>query len=166
MFKGHLCFRLGKLSSMIMLKIFPGPLSWESSLSSIPIILRFGLLIVSWISWMFWVRSLFIFVFSLTAVSMFSMVSSGPEILSSNSCILLTSDRFHRFSNSRVVSLCDFFIVSISIFRYWMVLLISFACLIVFSYKSLRYFCVSFLRASSCLPVFSCILQGSYLCPS
>ena len=62
---GHL-FRLA-------LKIFTGPLSWESSLSSIPIILRFGLLIVSWISWMFWVRIFLHFAFSLIIVSMFSM---------------------------------------------------------------------------------------------
>jgi hypothetical protein len=38
-----------------------------------------------------------------------------------------------------------------------MVLFISFACSIVFSCNSLRDFCVSSLRASSCLPVFSCI---------
>jgi hypothetical protein len=30
-----------------LLKIFTGPLSWKSSFLSIPIILRFGLLIVS-----------------------------------------------------------------------------------------------------------------------
>ena len=54
-------FRLGKFSSIILLKIFTDLLSWESSLSSIPTILRFGILIVSWISWMFWVRSFLIF---------------------------------------------------------------------------------------------------------
>jgi hypothetical protein len=43
-------FRLRKFSSIISLMIFTGPLSWESSLSSIPIILRFHLLIVSWLS--------------------------------------------------------------------------------------------------------------------
>jgi hypothetical protein len=32
-------FRLGKFSSIILLKIFAGPLSWESSLSPIPICL-------------------------------------------------------------------------------------------------------------------------------
>jgi hypothetical protein len=78
MFLGISFFRLGKFSSIILLKIFTGPLSWESSLSSKSIILRFDLLIVSWISWMFWVRSFLHFAFSLTVVSMFSMVSSAP----------------------------------------------------------------------------------------
>jgi hypothetical protein len=38
---------------------------------------------------MFWVRRFLHFAFSLTVVSMFSMVSSVPEILSSIFCILL-----------------------------------------------------------------------------
>jgi len=40
-------FRLGKFSSIILLKIFTGPLSLKSLRSSISIILRFTLLIVS-----------------------------------------------------------------------------------------------------------------------
>lgn len=64
---------------MILLKMFSGPLSWVSLLSSIPIILMFFFFIVSWISWMFWVRSFFYFEFSLTIVSISSKVSSMPE---------------------------------------------------------------------------------------
>jgi hypothetical protein len=101
-----------------LLMIFTGPLSWKSFFSPILSILRFGLLIVSWISWMFLVRSFLHFAFSLTAVSIFSMVSSTPEIPSSDSFIP-TPDLFPSFYISRVVSLWDLFIVSISIFRSW-----------------------------------------------
>jgi hypothetical protein len=97
-----------------LLKIFTGPLSGESSLSSIPIIFWFGLLIVSWISWMFWVRIFLHFAFSLIVGSKFSMLSSVPEIVNSISCILLmvlvsmAPDLFPGVSISRVVSLCYF----------------------------------------------------------
>jgi hypothetical protein len=74
---------------MILLKMFSGSLRWESLLSSIPIILRFGLFIVSWISWMFWVRNFLCFEYSLTIVSVFSKVSSLHEIFSFISYILL-----------------------------------------------------------------------------
>jgi hypothetical protein len=46
MFMGIPFFELGKFY-IIQLKIFTSPLSWESSRSSVPIILRFCLLIVS-----------------------------------------------------------------------------------------------------------------------
>jgi hypothetical protein len=41
MFIGTSFFRLGKLSSIILLKMFSCPLSWKSLLSYIPSILRF-----------------------------------------------------------------------------------------------------------------------------
>jgi hypothetical protein len=67
----------------------------------------------------------------------------------------MTPCLFTRFYISRVVALCDFFIVSISIFRSCMVLFSFFTYLVVFSYNYLRDFCVSSLSSSNCLPVFS-----------
>jgi hypothetical protein len=113
---------------------------------------------------MFWVRPFLHFAFSMTVVLMFSMISSAPDVLSSIFCILLMMlrsmihDLFPSFFFlSRVVSLCDFFIVSTYIFRAWMVLFNSFTCLFVFFSNSLRDFCVSSLKASTCLSVFSSI---------
>jgi hypothetical protein len=114
---------------------------------------------------MFKVRRFLLFAYSLTVVSIFSLVSSAPEIFLfyllysvDDACIYaMTPDLSPRFSNSRVVSLCDFFIVSISMFRSWVFLFMSFTCVVVFSCNSLRYFCVYSLRVSSCLTVLFCI---------
>jgi hypothetical protein len=72
----------------------------------------------------------------------------------------MTPGFFLRFSISSVISLCNFFIVSTSILRSWMVLFSSFTCLFVFSSNPLRDFYVSSLMSYSCLPVFSCIFKG------
>jgi hypothetical protein len=63
------------------------PLIWVSSSSSIPMILRFDLYIVSQISRMFCVRTVLDLAFSLTDVSISSIISLLPQILSSTSCI-------------------------------------------------------------------------------
>jgi hypothetical protein len=92
------------------------------------------------------------------------MVYSTPEILFYllYSVVMLVSVvpvLFSRFS--RVASICNFFIVSIFIFMSWATFYNSFTCLTNFYFLdfliSLTDFCVSSLRASTCLPVFSCI---------
>ena len=69
--------------------MFAGSLSSKSTLSSVSIIPRSNLFIVSWISWMFWVKSFLFLVFSFTVVSIPSMSSFTADILSSISCNLL-----------------------------------------------------------------------------
>jgi hypothetical protein len=75
-------FRLGKISPIMLLKMFAGPLSGESSLSSLPIIFRFSQFIL--LDFLNVLRLEFLlYVFSLTAVLMSSMASFTAEILSS-----------------------------------------------------------------------------------
>ena len=72
---------------------------------------------------MFSVRDFLDLMFSLTDVSIFSIVSSTPEILSYITCTLLVMLAFvvpaypNRFSISRILSVYMFFIAPISILR-------------------------------------------------
>jgi len=61
-----------------------------------------------------------------------------------DACMYDSSFLFPRFSIPRVVSLCAFFIVSMSIFKSWMVLLNFFTCLVVFLYFFTGFFCLLF----------------------
>ena len=135
MFMGISFFKLGKFSSTILLKIFTWPLIWESSLSPIPSIFRFHLFIVSWISWMFWVRSFLFWAFSLTVVSLFSVIifctwDSLFYLLYSVSDACMYDSRFlFKVFYLQICLLCDVLIISTSIFISWMVLFTSFICL-------------------------------------
>jgi len=156
MFMGISFFRLGKFSSIILLKIFTGPFK---NLCSLLYPLSFSL--CPGFPGCFGLGAFCILHFD-GCINVFYGIFC-PEILPSISYILLVMlvsmipDVFPRFSISKVVSLCVFFIISISIFRSWMVLFNSFTCLVVFSCNSLRDFCVSSLRASTYLLVLSCI---------
>ena len=85
----HFFLKVGEIFFYDIVKICSGHLIWESLFSSVLIILRFGLFLVSWISWILWVRRLLCFEFSLTVVSISSTVYFTLDILYSIFCILL-----------------------------------------------------------------------------
>jgi hypothetical protein len=85
---GMFFYRLGKFSSLILLKIFSVSLIWVVAPLSIPIVFRFVFFIVSHISLLFCIESFLDATFSLTKVSISSMVSSVPEILPSSSIMM------------------------------------------------------------------------------
>lgn len=78
-------FRLGKFSSMIMLKMCFVSLTWVYSASSVPVILTLGLVIVSHISWIFNTRIILDLTFCLFKVSISPIISSIAESLFCNS---------------------------------------------------------------------------------
>jgi len=133
-------FRLGNFSSMILLKIILGPLSWNPSLSSIFIILRFVWSFHSVPDFLDVLCQVIIrFNISLTDVSISSIVSSMPEILS---CILMV-----QLASVVPVLISTFFIsrISSACFLYCFYFnfhvlnnLIHFLSLFVFSWVSLR----------------------------
>ena len=94
--------------------------------------------LISWIFFVVVVRHFLDLAFSLTDITISSMASSMPEILSSTSCVLLVMFAaivpllFPRFSISWVASFYVISITFISIFKSQTVLFISFAHLIVF----------------------------------
>jgi hypothetical protein len=67
---------------------------------------------------------------------------------------------FFRFSIFRILSVCVYFIASISIFMYYIILVIAFTCLIVFSCMSLRDWFVSSSSPLSIQLYFPVFLNG------
>ena len=145
-------FGLRKLSSMILLKIFSCPLIWDSLPSSICIVISLCLFILFQNSWMFSVSNYLDLTFSLTDV----LISSILFFYAWNflfclfycvgdSCICCSCS-LPRLSISRIPSVCVFFVSSIYIFRFWIVLFIYFTCLMIFSCISLKDLCVSSLK--------------------
>ena len=128
-------FRLGKFTSMILLKTFSGPLSLESLFYSIPSIRRFVLFIMFWISWMLWVRVFFMFwIFFDSCVNLFYRIfytwNSIFNLLYSVGNTSVSPELFPKFS--KFVSFCVFFIVSTTTFKSWIAFFNSFTCLPVF----------------------------------
>ena len=87
-FIGIAFFRLGNFSSMVLLKAISGPLAEILFLSFIPIILRFGFVIMAQISWMFLSEVFRFNIFSDQCIYFFHSIFTS-EFLCSISCILL-----------------------------------------------------------------------------
>jgi hypothetical protein len=82
MFMGICFFRLGMFSSTVLLKIFTEPWYWEGLHSSIPVTFCFVFSLCYGFPGYFEL-GVFAFALSFTVVSMFSMISSAAEIISS-----------------------------------------------------------------------------------
>lgn len=136
--------------------MFFGRLHWESS--PLPFLLFLGLVfsLCPQFPGCFGLEAFYIWNFFID-VSMPSMLSCMPQILSYISCILLVMGASCSLFHLHVCLHLCLSIASISIFRSWTVLFISFACLIVFSCISLRDLFVSSFRVSTYLIVFSFI---------
>ena len=140
---------MGKFSSMILLNRFSVPLSCISFLSYINIILRFSLLTVTHMSWIFHVKGLLDLRFSLVNDCISTSESSTTEILSSISCILwviltsLVPNHLSSLSISSIPSFCvffNFFYISFHAFNCFECFLQVFGCLCIRFFKRITYF--------------------------
>jgi hypothetical protein len=157
---GHLV-RLGKFSSIILLKKFFGLLTWESSPSSIPIIRMFCLFIVF--------RSRITKFLNVLYHELFRFCILFDQCIIFFHCIFYTRDSlsmsyillvilvpvvpvlFHRFSMSRVTSVCVFFYCFYCHFQFLdsfihILHLFAFFCIYV-------YLIISSLKSSTCYNV-------------
>ena len=123
----HIFLEIGKVSLYDFSKYIFCALTWTSFLFSIDIILRFGLFMGFYISWIFCAKSYLDLMFSLTDESVSSIVSSALEILSSMSCILMFMLAF--------LVLDHFLIISISLIPLFVFPLLS-----IFWFSSLESF--------------------------
>ena len=151
MFMGMSFFRFGKFSSIIFLKILAGPLSWKSSFSSTPITSRFGLHIVSWISWMFEIGSFALCIlFDCCSNVLYGIFCTWHSLFH-----LLYCGADARIYGSR--SFLGFLFPALPRFGFSLLCLLPFLVLVWFcSITCLDVFSCFSLRTSTCLAVFSC----------
>lgn len=67
-------YNLGMFSSITLLKVWSMPLTWDSSLYSMPTIHRFGLLMVSHSSWILYTQAFLIFLIFYLDIKFFNFI--------------------------------------------------------------------------------------------
>jgi len=148
-------FKFGRFSSMILLKMFSGPLIWELYSLLFLLLLGFVFSMCSKFPGCFWFGIFYILHFLWRMCQYIFCAFYASDCLFSFLYSLVDAyicSTFCRFSISQDAPICDFSIVSISTFNYG-ILFNFFICLNVFSCISLRDLFISFSKTSTYLPM-------------